>query len=344
MLSAIRLAGTRIPEYTSFYASSVKASSPRSGGHPVSGSTLWPSKLCVIAAISLGVVLSGISGLFAEGYPPPALPRATQAWSSLTGEQLLCVAGDQVWSPGTGVVKVLGVQNRGPKTWTIRDEDHLKTWKVLQQADLLRTEIEGQVTEYRRLRSVPEECGFAKVPIGEPREMPWEQRDAITREIHERMLKDDGMPGNSGPTSRTVIENREYLKKLIHEIGWIDLRRFGKEGSGNAIILAQHSGELPLMVAILPFVEKEYKGAGDDSVMYAILYDRLQLNLGRKQRYGTQVGKDSEGNPVVLPLENASKVEQFRKEIGLPPLTEYLKLASEGLYGGKSIRMPRADE
>lgn len=47
---------------------------------------------------------------------------------------------------------------------------------------------------------------------------------------------------------------------------------------------------------------------------------------------------------MVLPLEDASKVEQFRKEIGLPPLAEYLKLASEGLYGGKSIRMPHDDE
>jgi hypothetical protein len=175
--------------------------------------------------------------------------------------------------------------------------------------------------------------------------MPWGRRDAISREIHERMLKDQDKEGRTlPPTSPVTIENREYLKALIQELGWIDLHRFGDEGSGNAIILAQHSGDLPLMVAILPFVEKECKGAGESSVMYAILYDRLQLNLGRKQRFGTQVGMDSEGHPMVLPLEDASKVEQFRKEIGLPPLAEYLKLASEGLYQGKSIRMPRADE
>jgi hypothetical protein len=53
---------------------------------------------------------------------------------------------------------------------------------------------------------------------------------------------------------------------------------------------------------------------------------------------------DSEGNPLVLPLEDITKVDQYRKEIGLPPLVEYLKLASEGLYAGKPIRLPRADE
>jgi hypothetical protein len=259
---------------------------------------------------------------------------------------VLCVAGDQIWNPGTGVVKVLGIEHRNPQTWTIRDEDVLKTWKVSQQVDTLRTEVAGQVTEYRRLDSVPADCGFKEVPIGQPQEMPGERKDAISREIHERMIRDEeaGRAGTLGPGSEIIIQNREYLKALIQELGWIDLRRFGHEGSGNAIILAQHSGELPLIMAILPFVERDYKGTGEDSVMYAILYDRLQLNLGRKQRYGTQVKADSEGHPMVLPLEDASKVEQFRKEIGLPPLAEYLKLASEGLFSGKSIRMPRDDE
>ena len=134
------------------------------------------------------------------------------------------------------------------------------------------------------------------------------------------------------------------FKQRVQELGWIDLHRFGHEGSGNAIVLAKHSGDLSLMTTILPWVEKDYKNAGEGSVMYAILYDGLQLKLGRKQRYGTQIGVDAEGHPMVLPLEDASKVEQFRKEIGLPPLAEYLKLASEGLYAGKAIRMPRADE
>jgi hypothetical protein len=160
------------------------------------------------------------------------------------------------------------------------------------------------------------------------------------------MLKDEKAmeAGVMGPTSPVVIENREYLKRLIKKLGWIDLHRFGAEGSGNAIILAQHSEDLPLMITILPLVAKDYKNSAGDPVMYAILYDALQLRLGRKQRFGTQTGLDSAGNPMVLPLEDATKVEQFRKEIGLPSLEEYLKLASEGLYSGKSIRMPGADE
>ncbi len=243
-------------------------------------------------------------------------------------------------------MRVLGIEARKPQTWTVRDDDYLKTWEVSQQAETLRIESSGQVTEYRRLNSVPAECAFKAVPVGQVHEVSRERADAVSREIHERMLRDQAAmkAGIMGPASKVVVENREYLKALIQEVGWIDLHRFGPEGSGNAIILAQHSEDLSLMMTILPRVEKDYKNLGDRSIMYAILYDALQRHLGRKQRYGTQTGRDSEGNPMILPLEDASKVEQFRREIGLPPLAEYLQLASEGLYSGKSIRMPRADE
>ncbi|MGH7488617.1 MAG: DUF6624 domain-containing protein, partial [bacterium] len=252
----------------------------------------------------LGILEYGHTALWADDAASPNLPRATQAWRGAPGkQQLLCDAGDQIWSPGPEVVKVVGIEHRGPQAWTIRDEGHLKTWKVSQQAETLWTEVAGQVTEYKRLGTVPAECGFKAVPIGPPRKISRARVDAISREIHERMLKDEVAmkAGVMGAASPIVIENREYLKALILELGWIDLTRFGHEGSGNAIVLAQHSEELSLMLTILPFVEKDYKNAGESSVMYAILYDALQRHLGRKQRFGTQMGKDSEGNPMVLP-------------------------------------------
>jgi hypothetical protein len=283
--------------------------------------------------------------LEAASIPLPSLPKATQAWRSVTGQQVLCVDGDRIWIPRPGKVKILGIEHRDSQTWSLRDEGYLKTWKISSQGNALRTEA-GDVSEYKRLDSVPADCDFKAVPLGQAREVPRERVDAVSREIHEHMLKDETAmkSGIMGPTSEFVVANKEYLKKLIQEYGWIDLHRFGLEGSGNAIVLAQHSEDLSLMMAILPFVEKDYANVGDESVMLAILYDALQLHLGRKQRYGTQTGRDSQGNPMILPLEDASKVEQFRKEIGLPPLAEYIQLVSEGLYSGKAVRMPRQDE
>ena len=246
-------------------------------------------------------------------------------------------------------MKVVGIEKRDPQAWTIRDKGHLKTWKVSQQRETLRVEALGEVMEYRRLDAVPQDCVLKALPIGPAREVPRERVLAIAKEIYERLDRDQaGIKAAKDeyllPTSDIMVQNTEYLKALIQELGWIDARRFGDVASGNAIVLVKHSENLSLMVGILPFVEKDFSRLDQDNVMRAILYDGLQIDLGRKQRYGTQLGGDSEGNPMILPLEDASKVEQFRKEIGLPPLAEYLQLASEGLFSGKSIRMPRADE
>lgn len=218
----------------------------------------------------------------------------------------------------------------------------------MQQDRSLRVEVAGLATEYNRLDSAPAECVLKAMTVGPTREVPRERVLAITKEIHERLLRDQAAikaaNGKAGATNAVIVENREYLKALIQEVGWVDIHRFGDEASGNAIVLAKHSRDLALIMGILPFVETDFSGQDKDNTIMAILYDGLQIDLGRKQRYGTQLGLDAEGQPMVLPLEDASKVEQFRKKIGLPPLGEYLKLASEGLFSGKPIRMPRFDE
>lgn len=295
------------------------------------------------AGVVLKISILAASALLAQSGPSPI-----QAWKSVSGSQLLCIEGDRVLLPAEEATRAVGIEGRGPEVWTVRDRGQLKTWKLAQHLKTLRVGISGEVTEYSRLDSVPAECVLKPFPVGPTRDLPRERVLSIAKEIHERLLQDQAAGkaanGKSGAANPVMVDNREYLKHLIQEIGWIDIHRLGSEASGNAIVLAQHSQDLSLMMGILPFVEKGYKTLGEEDVVFAILYDRLQINLGRKQRYGTQSHVDSEGIPMVLPLEDPSKVEQFRKGIGLPPLAEYLKLASEGLYKGKPIRMPRPDE
>ena len=47
--------------------------------------------------------------------------------------------------------------------------------------------------------------------------------------------------------------------------------------------------------------------------------------LGEKQRYGSQIGSNDDGQLVLLPLADRQRVEALRREIGLFPLTVYLK-------------------
>jgi hypothetical protein len=101
------------------------------------------------------------------------------------------------------------------------------------------------------------------------------------------------------------------------------------------------AGSLPLELAVLPDVEHDLKMSGDGQT-YAVLYDSIQLQLGKKQRYGTQIIPDSKGNLYVLPLENPAKVDDYLKEMGVPPLASYLETVRR--YTGKPVRLATPEE
>jgi len=58
---------------------------------------------------------------------------------------------------------------------------------------------------------------------------------------------------------------------------------------------------------------------------YALMFDRMRMNQDKPQRFGTHSYLDpSKGRTDELyPLENESKVDDWRKEIGLEPLKDY---------------------
>src|SRR6267142_5790007 len=114
-------------------------------------------------------------------------------------------------------------------------------------------------------------------------------------------------------------DNRRYLLDLFREVGWPDLQRFGVRTSVYAAIFVKHLGDLSLNLAALPYIERDLKTTGEGQI-YAIVYDDTQLHLGRKQRYGTQIDEDAQGNPYVLPLEQPDKVDELLKAIGERPL------------------------
>jgi len=90
------------------------------------------------------------------------------------------------------------------------------------------------------------------------------------------------------------------------------------------------------MLAALPEIEKDMKaGKMNDGQTYALLYDRTKIFSGQKQRYGTQISTADDGTPIVDPLEDRKNVDQLRKEIGMPPLAEYL-LSFEKSAGKKA--------
>lgn len=170
----------------------------------------------------------------------------------------------------------------------------------------------------------------------------------IRRQLSEWIAKDQwSRKDRNLSIADRIAVNRKIFRQflgLLRNEGWIDAQRFGVQAASDASVLAKHSNHLPLLAAVLPLVERDLGHSEDTSQVFAIFYDEAQIELGRKQRYGSQLNTDARGEPFVLPLEDPDRVGELRRSIGLPPLVDYLRDASEALFEGRAIRMARPDE
>jgi len=120
-------------------------------------------------------------------------------------------------------------------------------------------------------------------------------------------------------------KNRQRLKQILDEHGWLGKSQVGGHGAMVLWIIAQHADEevefqkrcLKLMRAA-PEGEVELKHV-------AYLTDRVLVNENKPQRYGTQM----DNNFQPRPLEDPDNVDRRRAEVGLPTLSEYLRVAKQ---------------
>jgi len=189
--------------------------------------------------------------------------------------------------------------------------------------------LKGEEWRLKRRKEIPAAMNPQPMAFGEAKALGMARRKAIQEDLAERHKEDQAVrtdPARRGDMQRIDGDNTAYLKKLVGEQGWIDCDRFGKETSNTAFLIVQHSGDIPLMMGALSPIEKDVKSGKLDPQPYALLFDRIKIFTGEKQRFGTQIGQGPKGQPVVLPLEDQAKVEDFRKEIGLFPLSQYLDI------------------
>jgi hypothetical protein len=117
--------------------------------------------------------------------------------------------------------------------------------------------------------------------------------------------------------------NLQALLGLINKYGYPKISDVGKKSAQAAYLIIDHA-DLKTMKAYLPKLEeacKEKEAIGD---WYATMYDRILIYEGKPQRYGTQyVLSPIEPETYVLgALENPGKVNEYRQQMGMNPLSE----------------------
>ena len=115
-------------------------------------------------------------------------------------------------------------------------------------------------------------------------------------------------------------ENQAGLLAMAPSDRWFTVEDYGEEASRAAFLIVQH-GDEELRRRFVPLLEPLVGTGRIDDANYAMMYDRLAVEEGRLQRYGSQFackGQESE----VAPMEDPDGVDARRAAMGMNSMTE----------------------
>jgi hypothetical protein len=154
--------------------------------------------------------------------------------------------------------------------------------------------------------------------------------------IVDQQVQQDIMNGNSENRQalikieeETFVRHTIILKKILKTYGYPNFDKVGKESSNNYWLCVQHCDhDLKFQEDVLKLMKKELKNKKSDPKNYAYLTDRVNINLGKSQIYGTQV-EYKDRTAVPKKLKNPKTVDKRRKGVGLDPLESYLAIMTQ---------------
>lgn len=164
-------------------------------------------------------------------------------------------------------------------------------------------------------------------PEAEPGAEPGAEGDVAEPGVRDELLAmmeadQDERTGGTG-SAATDRERTERLQAIVEEHGWPTRSMVGEEGATAAWVIAQHSDfEVDLQQELLDLMV----AAGDDvdASEVAYLEDRVAVNNGEPQRYGTQARcVPGGGVDPATPLVDEAAVDDLRAEAGMDPLVDY---------------------
>jgi hypothetical protein len=119
--------------------------------------------------------------------------------------------------------------------------------------------------------------------------------------------------------------NLKKVKAILDQYGWVGPKVVGGQASQALFLVIQHS-DLASQQKYLPLMREAVKRGDAMGSALALLEDRVALGEGRKQTYGSQIGRDEKsGKFYVLPLEDPDHVDERREKVGLGKLADYVK-------------------
>lgn len=131
----------------------------------------------------------------------------------------------------------------------------------------------------------------------------------------------------------TDHDSTELMRQVLVDYDWVDRVRFGARISSHAWILVQHADDHPEFQQVaLARMEPYLESGGVNAREYAYLSDRVAVNTGQDQIYGTQPADqcNEDGSLDLKPVRDIDQLDERRAAMGLGPYRADLdRMASE---------------
>lgn len=122
---------------------------------------------------------------------------------------------------------------------------------------------------------------------------------------------------------KNVKENEQRLLELLDKYGWPTASGVTEYAAAGAALIINHA-TYELRSKYFPLLEEAFKKGEAQPLRYAKMRDRLLVEEGKEQLYGTQI-KFDDLNRKPYPIKDPEHVDKRREDIGLGPLRPYLK-------------------
>ena len=176
---------------------------------------------------------------------------------------------------------------------------------------------------------------------------PWD--DALKAELLSRVATDQAarerlvvaMRAGAAPDTTLFMEMRAidssnalWLRDAVARHGWPERDAVGNDGARAAFLLVQHADhDTAFQAAMLPALDAAFRRGQAEGGSVALLTDRLAVARGEPQIYGSQT-TSRDGRLVFEPIADSAGVDARRAQMGLPPLSDYMRVL-DSVYGRK---------
>ena len=127
-------------------------------------------------------------------------------------------------------------------------------------------------------------------------------------------------------TKELDARHTERMKKIVAQYGWPGKSLVGADGASAAWLLVQHAPDHKFMENCLVLMQAAAEQREVSRSDLALLIDRVRIHQGRPQLYGSQFKDGPDGTLVPEPIEDEGHVEERRKSVGLPTMSEYTRI------------------